>query len=98
MLESALARPRAVVFGEDVYPGILMKAAALVHSLAKNRALVDGNKRTALGAFWLFLALDGTHLVGSDDERYEFMLDVAAGGLDDVGVIAERLRDLTEPM
>ena len=87
-----------MVFGEVVYPGILMKAAALVHSLAKNRALVDGNKRTALGALWLFLALNGTHLVGSDDERYEFMVDVAAGNLDDVGVIAERLRDPTEPM
>ncbi|WP_353887057.1 type II toxin-antitoxin system death-on-curing family toxin [uncultured Dermacoccus sp.] len=87
-----------MVFGEVVYPGILMKTAALVHSLAKNRALVDGNKRTALGALWLFLALKGTHLVGSNDERYEFMVDVAAGNLDDVGVIAERLRDPTEPM
>ncbi len=45
LLESALARPRASVFGQDAYPDLHLKAAALLHSLARNRALVDGNKR-----------------------------------------------------
>ena len=44
LLESALARPRASVFGQDAYPDLHLKAAALLHSLARNHALVDGNK------------------------------------------------------
>lgn len=98
LLQSALMRPQAVVFGVSVYPDPLLAASALVHSLARNMALVDGNKRTALGALWLFLAFNGVHLVGSDDERFELMLDVAAGDLDDVAAIAERLVSLTEPL
>jgi Fic/DOC family len=47
LLESALARPRASVFGRDAYPELHLKAAALLHSLARNHALVDGNKRMA---------------------------------------------------
>jgi death-on-curing protein len=50
LLESALARPRASAFGEDAYPDLDSKAAALLHSVARNRALVDGNKRLALAA------------------------------------------------
>ena len=47
LLESALARPRTTVFGEDAYGPMFLKAAALMHSLVSNRALVDGNKRLA---------------------------------------------------
>ena len=50
LLESALGRPRATAFGVDAYPGIHEKAAALLHSLTRNHALVDGNKRLALAA------------------------------------------------
>ena len=53
--ESALARPQASAFGADAYPSIEEKAAALLHSLARNHALADGNKRLALAAtiaFW----------------------------------------------
>jgi death-on-curing protein len=45
LLESALARPQSTVFGEDAYPGLHEKAAALLHSLVSNHALIDGNKR-----------------------------------------------------
>ena len=56
LLESALGRPQATVFGEDAYIGIHEKAAALLHSLARNRALVDGNQRLALAATIAFYA------------------------------------------
>ena len=56
LLESTVARPRAIAFGEAAYPTIHQKAAALVHSLARNHALVDGNKRLALAATIAFSA------------------------------------------
>ena len=59
LLESALARPRASVFGEDAYQGIDLKAAALLQSLVKNPALVDGNKRIGWAATLLFLNING---------------------------------------
>ena len=59
LLESALARPQASVFGQDAYPELEHKAAALLHSLARNHALVDGNKRLALAATLAFLASTG---------------------------------------
>lgn len=95
--DSALARPKAAVVGEDAYPGLLDEVAALVQSLARNRAFVDGTKRTALGALSLFLARSGVHLVGRDDDRYAFMLAVATASIDDVAVIAGQLERLTEP-
>jgi prophage maintenance system killer protein len=58
-LESALARPRASVFGQDAYPDLHLKAAALLHSLAWNYALVDGNERLAWTACRTFLAING---------------------------------------
>lgn len=50
LLEAAVARPRASAFGADAYPDLETKAAALLHSVARNHALVDGNKRLALAA------------------------------------------------
>lgn len=58
LLQSALARPRASVFGEDAYPDLFVKAAALMHLLARNQALVDGNKRLAWTACRTFLAVN----------------------------------------
>lgn len=59
LLESALARPSATVFGSDAYPSLYTKAAALLHSLASNHALVDGNKRLAWAACAVFLGING---------------------------------------
>lgn len=59
LLESALARLAATVFGSDAYPTLHTKAAALLHSLTCNHALVDGNKRLAWAACAVFLGLDG---------------------------------------
>jgi death on curing protein len=91
LLQSALARPRATAFGEDVYPTIHEKAAALLHSLARNHALVDGNKRLALAATIAFYGINGQRLTLTNAEAYDLIVAVAAGELDDVGVIADVL-------
>ena len=91
LIESALARPRTTVFGEDAYPRLVDKAAALLHSLARNHPLVDGNKRLALSAAIAFLGMNGYRLDLTNDEAYELVMDVAKGDAD-VPEIAERLR------
>jgi death-on-curing protein len=95
LLESALARPRASAFGEDAYAEIHDKAAALMHSLAKNRALVDGNKRLALAATLAFYGMNGLRLTLTNDDAYELVIRVATGQLDDVPAIAATLRRST---
>lgn len=97
LLESALARPRASAFGEDAYPDIHQKAAALLHSLARNHALVDGNKRIALAATIAFLGMNGIRLTLSNDEAYDLVMSVATGALDDVSNIAGALQAGSEP-
>lgn len=92
LLESALARPQTTVFGADAYPDLHTKAAALLHSLARNHALVDGNKRLAWLATYVFLDINGHRVTATNDEVIEFVLAVAAGELDDVAAIAVRLR------
>jgi death-on-curing protein len=92
LLESALARPRATAFGLDAYDTLEEKAAALLHSLARNHALVDGNKRLALAATIAFLGLNGHRLTLTNDEAYTIVIEVASGQLDDVADIAHRIR------
>ncbi|MER5978677.1 Fic family protein [Streptomyces sp. NPDC001857] len=92
LLDSALARPQSSVFGQDAYPDVWQKTAALMESLARNLALVDGNKRIAWYATWVFLHLNGHPLdPGFDvDEAEAFVLDVCQGALD-VPKIASQL-------
>jgi death-on-curing protein len=92
LLESALARPRASVFGEDAYPDLHLKAAALLHSLARNHALMDGNKRLAWTACRTFLAINGQWISAPEDERFDFAIRVATGALPDLEKAAEQLR------
>ena len=92
LLESALARPRASVFGQDAYPDLHLKAAALLHSLARNHALVDGNKRLAWTACRTFLAINGQWISAPEDDRFEFVMQVATVVLADLDKIADRLR------
>ena len=91
LLESAAARPWSTAFGEDVYPSIHGKAAALLHSVARNHALVDGNKRLALAATIAFYGLNGFRLTLSNDEAYDLVIAVSSGELDDVESIASWL-------
>ena len=91
LLESAVARPHATAFGEDAYPTLHDKGAALLHSVARNHALVDGNKRLALAAVIAFYGLNGLRLTLSNDEAYDLIVAVAAGELDSTGEIAAAL-------
>ena len=97
LLESALGRPQASAFGEDAYPGIHEKAAALLHSLARNHALVDGNKRLALAGTIAFYGMNGIRLTLTNDEAYELVIRVATGELDEVPAIASQLERGTAP-
>jgi len=97
LLESALARPRASAFGEDAYPTIHEKAAALLHSIAKNHALVDGNKRLALAATLAFYGINGLRLTLPNDDAYDFVIAIATGTLDDVSAIAGVLKNGSAP-
>lgn len=92
LLESALARPRASVFGEDAYPELHLKAAALLHSLARNHALIDGNKRLAWTACLTFLAINGHWISAPEDERFDFVIRVATGLEPELDTIAAQLR------
>jgi len=96
LLGSALARPQASVFGADAYPTLDAKAAALVHSLARNHALVDGNKRLALAGLIAFYGLNGRRLTLSNDQAHDLIIAIASGDLDEVPAIAERLAAATE--
>ncbi len=91
LLESAVHRPRASVLGQDAYSDLFTKAAALLHSLAGNHPLVDGNKRLAWLATYVFLAKNGILLDANDDAAYGFVIAVADGTIDDVGEIAAAL-------
>ncbi|MGR7026397.1 type II toxin-antitoxin system death-on-curing family toxin [Geodermatophilus sp. URMC 62] len=90
LLDSAAGRPRAQAFGEDAYPTLPLKAAALLHSLAKNHPLVDGNKRLAWLAAVVFLDLNGHAPDLDDDAAFALVMDVSAGSVP-VEDIAERL-------
>jgi len=92
LLESAAARPRTTAFGVPAYTDIHEQAAALLHSLAGNHPLVDGNKRLALAAVLAFYGTNGYRLVLSNDDAYELVMRVADGTLDDVAPIAQALR------
>ena len=96
LLESAAARPRASAFGADAYPTLHDKAAALLHSIVRNRALVDGNKRLGLAAVIAFYGLNGRRLTMTNDEAYDVVLAVSVGDHEDVAQIAQLLAAATE--
>lgn len=80
-LESAAARPAMTFGGEDLYPDIAAKAAALMHSLVMNHPFVDGDRRVGIAAAELFLELNGARLAASDAELEEPTLSAARGEL-----------------
>jgi len=91
LLGSAVARPRTSIGGEDAYPTIWLKAAALLHSIVGDHALVDGNKRLGWLATAVFLELNDRSVAGaSNEDVYRLVLDVAAG-VTTVEDIANRL-------
>jgi death on curing protein len=94
LLGSAVARPRTTAFGHDAYPDIWTKAAALLHSIVKNHALVDGNKRLGWLTTAVFLEINGVEISrANNDEVYDLVIDVAAAS-PSVDDIAQGLREL----
>jgi death-on-curing protein len=96
LLDSCTARPRSTAFGQDAYPSVEEKAAALLHSIARGHALVDGNKRLAWLACVVFLDLNGLAPQVGDDDAFGVVVEVAEGRLD-VAEIAERLNVAASP-
>jgi death-on-curing protein len=97
LLQSALARPQTTVFGDDAYPDLYTKAAALMESLARNHALIDGNKRLAWVATRLFLAMNGADVrAPSPAQGDDFVRELAQGHLD-LERIANTLRAWSPP-
>jgi len=87
LLGSAAARPQATAFGQDAYPDLLTKAAALLQSIVNNHALVDGNKRLGWLATAVFLELNGIKASKiSNDDVYELVMWMASSSpsLDDI--------------
>ena len=82
LLAAAAARPLTTVFGEDAYPTLEDKAAALLHSLVRNHALVDGNKRLAWSGARVFCLLNGIDLTYTVDEAETLVIGAATGQLD----------------
>lgn len=94
LLDSAAHRPAAAAFGEEAYPALLEKAAALLRSLVVNHPFFDGNKRTAWLSCVTFLAINGVELRPDIDAAERLVVDVATGRDGEVGSIAGRLRAL----
>jgi death-on-curing protein len=95
LLASAAGRPQTTVYGEDAYPSLADKAAALMHSIARNHALVDGNKRLAWSATRVFCLVNGRDIVFDIDDAEVLVLAVATGEADvpDIAIaITEHLR------
>jgi death on curing protein len=82
LLDSAAARPQSSAFGEDAYPTLALKGAALLHSIARNHALVDGNKRLAWLATVVFLDLNGHRPDLTSHAAFDVVMDVAEGKAD----------------
>ena len=78
-IASALTQPKVSVGGEDAYPSLMDKAAALGYSLIRNHGFIDGNKRIAHAAMEVFLVMNGMELRASVDDQERFMLALATG-------------------
>ena len=92
ILEAAVARTRASVYGEDAYPDLDAKAAALLHSIVTGHALIDGNKRLGWVGVRLFYRMNDRDLRAPVDDAFDLVSSIADGSLRDIRDIAGRLR------
>lgn len=91
ILEAAVARTRASVYGEDAYRDLDAKAAALLHSVVTGHALIDGNKRLGWVAVRLFYRLNERDLHAPIDDTFDLVVEIADGSIRDVPAIAARI-------
>lgn len=97
LIASAVIRPQMTVFGADAYPERWDKAAALMHGIACNHGLIDGNKRLAWASTRMFLGLNGHRLELSEDQAVELVLAVASGRFD-AEALAKAVRAAMRPL
>ena len=90
LLDSAAHRPQTNLFGVEAYPDVDLKAAALLESIVRNHALVDGNKRLGWLAVFAFYARNGILLDAPEDPAYDMVIGVATGELA-LASVAEQL-------
>ena len=95
LLRSAADRPSIRVFGEEQFPTIIDKAAAVLHSIAYHHLFADGNKRTAQQAVVMFLEANGFRITWQENEAIDFILEIAQGQ-HDVEAVSDWLADHTE--
>ncbi len=81
LLEAAWGRPMQTVFGQDAYPSLAEKAAALLHAIARNHPFADGNKRTATIAALFMLETNGLRPVWDPAQALERIVSLAEGRL-----------------
>ncbi|MCA1675236.1 MAG: type II toxin-antitoxin system death-on-curing family toxin [Actinobacteria bacterium] len=86
LLEAAILRPQQSVFGSDAYPDMHTKAAAMMHSIIRNHAFIDGNKRTGVLAMILFHNLNGYTIETAQEDLIALALDIAEGQIDVEGI------------
>jgi len=86
-IASAVSQPKATVGGQDAYPTLIEKVAALGFSLIRNHGFVDGNKRIAHAAMEVFLVMNDMEISASVDEQERFMLSLAASEVTREGLI-----------
>ncbi|MER6676850.1 type II toxin-antitoxin system death-on-curing family toxin [Streptomyces sp. NPDC000983] len=96
LLESAVHRPSAAMFGQEAYDDLFGKAAALLQSLVINHPFIDGNKPTAWVSCAVFLAMNDVQLRPDIDAAERLVIDVSTGSLDEVKAISAALRALAE--
>lgn len=97
LLRAAAARPMLTAFGQEAYPTLLDKTAALLHGLAAHHLFFDGNKRTATQAAVQFLRRNGWQPTWDEAEIYAFVLEIAQNH-HDVAAVADWLADHTRPL
>lgn len=92
LLESALARPRTTVFGQDAYETLALKAAAMMHSIIKNHPMIDGNKRTSWLLMVTFLWINGFEHNMTTEVGFDLTLGIAESrySLEEAAAILER--------
>ena len=96
LLESAARRPSTTLYGQEAYPDLFLKAAALLESIVRNHPLVDGNKRLGWTAMKVFVLLNGYALPAPHDDAYDLVIGVAEGRLD-IREVAAQLERWSRP-
>jgi death-on-curing protein len=97
LLDSALARPKTSLFGEDAYKTLELKGAALMHSIMKNHPMIDGNKRSSWIALNSFFEINGKTINADTEDAFEFVLAVATDAIN-LEQMASWIKDHTEAL